>query len=303
MAVHADFEAFTCQCRLAVEDSAVLSAALAHIGSLLQRVDDAASSFRADSELSRLQRAGGGRTSPLLAALLRAALDAAELSGGDVVPTLGRELASLGFAPVGPAPAAATPRQRPAESWRSIVLDHCELTVPAGVVLDLGATAKAAAADLAAREVHERFGTSVLVSLGGDIATAGDAAWEVLVQDLPEDPAAQVSLVGGWAMATSSTQKRFRGTGAARVHHILDPRTALPAPAAWRSATVAAPDCLTANTASTSAIVRGEAAVARLRELGHPARLVRADGGVIELGGWPAADDGRTPALAGEARP
>jgi thiamine biosynthesis lipoprotein len=86
-------------------------------------------------------------------------------------------------------------------------------------------------------------------------------------------------------MATSSTQKRRRGAG---VHHILDPWTALPAPAAWRSVTVAAPDCLSANMASTAAIVRGTGAVARLRELGLPARLVRHDGGVIELGGWPA---------------
>ncbi|AMM32260.1 ApbE-like lipoprotein [Sinomonas atrocyanea] len=299
MAAHADFEAFTCDCRVAVADSSALPAALASVTALLRRVDQAASSYRADSELAVLQRSGGGTVSPLLAHLIRAALDVAERSGGDVVPTLGRELTSLGFGPLEEDAAPEAPVLRPAESWRGISLEGNELTLPRGVVLDLGATAKAAAADLAARGLRDELGTSVLVSLGGDIATAGDDAWEILVQDLPGDPATQVRLTGGWAMATSSTQKRRRG---ASVHHILDPWTALPAPATWRSVTVAAPDCLSANMASTAAIVRGPAAVARLRESGFPARLVRDDGGVIELGGWPAPRTGADAPLAAGAR-
>lgn len=299
MAAHADFEAFTCVCRVAVTDAEALPAALDTVKALLRRVDSAASRFRSDSEIAALQRAGGGHVSPLLADLLRAALEMAERSDGDVVPTLGRDLASLGFGPLEAMGSLAEAHRLAAESWRDVVLDGHDVTLPRGVVLDLGASAKAAAADMAAREVHGRLGTSVLVSLGGDIATAGDAAWEVLVQDLPGDPATQVSLTGGWAMATSSTQKRRQGSG---VHHILDPWTALPAPAVWRSATVAAPDCLSANMASTSAIVRGAGAVARLRELGYPARLVKDDGGVIELGGWPEAALGRDASLTSGVR-
>ena len=48
--------------------------------------------------------------------------------------------------------------------------------MPAGTQLDLGATAKAVAADRCARLVHDALGTGVLVSLGGDIATAGAGA-------------------------------------------------------------------------------------------------------------------------------
>ena len=307
MAAVADFEAFTCACRLAVTDPAALGPALAHVEELLGRVDAAASSFRPDSELSRLQRAGGGSVSPLLASLLRAALDAADRSGGAVVPTLGRELVDLGFGPPPEDTAAATgprvsARPLPAESWRQVTLDAGVLAIPPGVRLDLGATAKAAAADRAAAEVHARFGTSVLVSLGGDLATAGDAAWEVLVQDLPVDPACQVSLAGGWAIATSSTQKRRRRAGTLVAHHILDPWTALPAPGVWRSVTVAAPDCVSANTASTAGIVRGTGAVAWLRGLGYPARLVRADRDVVELNGWPTDSADHRPALASGAR-
>lgn len=293
----ADFSAFTCECRLAVADPSVLGPALARLTGFLDRVDEAASRFRPDSEINRLQRAGGGDLSPLLAQLLAAALDAAERSHGDVVPTLGSELSRLGFGPACAPTEEVThaslerplvPTLIPATSWRHIELDGRTLRLPRGVALDLGATAKAAAADIAARDLHEAFDTSVLVSLGGDIATAGNERWEVLVQDLPDDPASQVSLTGGWALATSSTQKRRRGLGAASAHHILDPWTSLPAPAAWRSVSVAAPDCVSANMASTAAVVRGPGAVGWLRGLGYPARLVRADGGVLELNGWPA---------------
>lgn len=291
MAVAVDFEAFTCSCRLAVSAEAAVEPALGHVQSFLRSVDEACSRFRPDSELNALQRRGGGKASPLLAALVRTALAAAERSEGDVVPTLGAELAELGY---GPAVGSALPvseRVLPAESWRGVrVDDDGVLTIPAGVALDLGATAKAAAADQAAREVHERFATSVLVSLGGDLATAGPDPWEVFVQDLPHDPSTQVQLSGGWAMATSSTQKRRWRSGSFERHHILDPRTSLPAAPVWRSVSVAAPDCVSANVASTAAVVRGERAIPWLRNLGYPARLVREDGRVLELSGWPAKE-------------
>ncbi|MDQ4490424.1 FAD:protein FMN transferase [Sinomonas sp. ASV486] len=298
MPASADFEAFTCECRLVVSDPAALGPALELVRDLLHRVDEAASRFRPDSELNRLVQAGGGTVSPLLAGLLDCALDTAERSRGAVVPTLGRPLAELGFGPAPVSDASASPvasevagtssvvpRIVPAESWRDVRLDGSVLTVPPGVVLDLGATAKAASADLAAREVFARFETSVLVSLGGDIATAGSESWEVLVQDLPSDPVTQVRLDGGWAIATSSTQKRRARQSHAQ--HILDPWTSLPAPELWRSVSVAAPDCLSANMASTGAVVLGTRGVAWLRELGYPARLVRSDGDVVELNGWP----------------
>ncbi|KHL01237.1 hypothetical protein LK10_17180 [Sinomonas humi] len=296
MPVSADFEAFTCACRLAVADKGVLGPALADLKAFLDRVDEACSRFRPDSELSRLQRSGGGQAGPLLAGLVRTALDVAQRSDGDVTPTLGNELSDLGYGPASGcrqlSPGTSAPliaeRVLPSESWRGVRIDDGVLILPPGVSLDLGATAKAAAADLAARELHERFGTSVMVSLGGDLATAGPEAWEVFVQDLPDDPHTQVRLTGGWAMATSSTQKRRWRSGSLELHHILDPRTSLPASPVWRSVSVAAPDCVSANMASTAAIVRGEGALPWLRALGYPAWLVRDDGRVLEINGWPA---------------
>ncbi|MET7395768.1 FAD:protein FMN transferase [Dactylosporangium sp. NPDC005572] len=180
----------------------------------------------------------------------------------------------------------------PTADWRHVRLDGRRLTVPPGVRLDLGATAKAWTADRCARLVADMLGCGVLVSLGGDIATAGAApagGWRVLVQDRPGQPACTVRLPGGAAIATSSTiSRRWAGAGGRRLHHIIDPRTARPAEPVWRTVTVSARTCLLANTLSTAAVVRGVAGHGWLARQGAPARLVAADGSVLTTVGWPA---------------
>jgi thiamine biosynthesis lipoprotein len=71
------------------------------------------------------------------------------------------------------------------------------------------------------------------------------------------------------------------------LHHIVDPRTGLPAGGPWRTASVAAATCADANAAATAAIVARERAEAWLVAAGVPARLVGHDGEVRYLGGWP----------------
>ena len=81
-----------------------------------------------------------------------------------------------------------------------VTLEDRVVTVPPGVVLDLGATAKAIAADRCADRVHRATGSGVLINLGGDIATAGaapDGGWQVLVHDAADDPASSVALPSG----------------------------------------------------------------------------------------------------------
>ena len=88
-------------------------------------------------------------------------------------------------------------------------------------------------------------------------------------------------------LATSSTAARRWRRGGDVLHHILDPRSGLPAAPVWRTASVAADTCADANAASTAAIIRGEAALAWLAGLGLPARLVAESGAVVTLCGWP----------------
>jgi thiamine biosynthesis lipoprotein len=332
----AEWQVWSTKARVVVTDPAALGEARRLVAGQLAAVDAAASRFRDDSELSRIAMAGGTprQVSPLLAELVAVALHAAEASGGDVDPTLGGPLANLGYDRdialirydgCAPAPAVddgadalaagaalgATVWRAPA--WRRIVLDGEWLTVPAGVQLDLGATAKAHTADRCAALVAERLGVGVLVSLGGDLATAGGAppgGWRVRAQDRPGEPASTVTLAPGAALATSSTIGRRWLREGRVLHHVLDPRTCRPADPVWRTVSVAARSCLAANTASTASLVRGATATGWLNTLGLPARLVRRDRSVLTLAGWPADAPtapvvGRPPtaAAAGQAEP
>ena len=267
----------------------------------LAAIDLACSRFRADSELSRLNRAGGRpvRISPLLAEALEVALDAARATAGDVDPTCGAALIDLGydrdFAEVARTGARRVVTARAIPGWQKVELDRARglARVSAGLVLDLGATAKALAADRAAGRIHGAVGCGVLVNLGGDIAVAGEApegGWRVRVID-DEDAVGRVPeqavaiTVGG--LATSSTGVRVWRRGTQTVHHIISPATGRSAEPYWLTATVAGATCVAANTASTAAIVRGPQAVPWLERLGMPARLVRPDGTVTFTGPWP----------------
>jgi thiamine biosynthesis lipoprotein len=290
--------------RVVVTDRDALGAARRHLRRDLAALDLACSRFRADSEIRGLDRTAGRPTqvSELLAGALAAALAAAAGTDGDVDPTVGEALAAAGYDRDFAAVAADGPRIRvrpaAAPGWRLVKLDVGRriVSVPAGVRLDLGATAKAWAADQAAARIAAELGCGVLVALGGDLACAGptpDRGWQVRVQDVtgPVDETSdgqwsQVGLHHG-GLATSSTRARQWVRGGQVLHHIIDPRNGLPVRSPWRTVSVAAGSCLAANTASTAVVIRGAAAVPWLEARGATARLVDHDGGVRLIGGWP----------------
>jgi FAD:protein FMN transferase len=268
----------------------------------LDRIDRACSRFRDDSELSQLSRRAGHwvEVSPLCLEAVEAGLRAARLTGGAVDPTVGRSLRLLGYdRDFEKLEGREGPRLQllAASGWATVDVDRRRgaVRVPRGVELDLGATAKALAADRAAGEVSERLGCSTLVSLGGDLALGGPApagGWPVRVTEHHaagfDSPGQTIALSTG-ALATSSTAaRRWSGPEGDR-HHIVDPATGRPAREVWRAATVAAATCVDANTASTAAIVLGPAAPGWLADRRLPARLLASDGRVTRVAGWPDA--------------
>jgi thiamine biosynthesis lipoprotein len=296
------FPALGTTANVLVTEPGAIAAARRAVEDELAEMDVAASRFRADSELSLVNGAGGRRVQvgPLFVTALTVALRAAELTDGDLDPTIGRALRLSGYdrdfaevARVGPAPAQ---QAMPAPGWRAVELDPVEgsVRVPAGVEVDLGATAKALAVDRAAASAHTAAGCGVLVSVGGDLAVSGSPAtngWVVRVTDDHRDslgPRGQTVTVVDGGLATSSTTVRRWSRGERTVHHIVDPWTGEPADGPWRTVSVTARSCVDANIASTAAIIRGARAVPWLRDLGLPARLVAKDDAVVTVGGWPA---------------
>jgi thiamine biosynthesis lipoprotein len=291
-------------------DPAAIGRAEIILRSELEAIDLACSRFREDSEISRVSRGGGRKVeiSPLLTEAMQVALEVAEVTNGAVDPTVGSAIASLGYDRVFPlVPAHGLPLRdgpTPVPGWQCIELDVRArlLRTPAGVALDLGASAKAFVADRAAALIAEATGTGVLVNLGGDIALAGPPpadGWAVgLSPDSASTPqeAGVVIAIRHGGLASSGTSVRTWRRGARSVHHIVDPATGLSAASCWSLVTVAATTCVAANAASTAAIVWGAGAPERLSAFGLPCRLVHEDGPVLLLGGWPV-DKVREPML------
>lgn len=269
----------------------------------LSLIDAACSRFRDDSELAAVNRSGGRpvRVSATLMGALEVALKAAAVTVGRVDPTVGAALVLSGYDRDFAAVRGSRVRRIRAAAvagWKEIELDRQAGTVrvPAGVTVDLGATAKALAADRAAeRARHSVRAAGVLVNLGGDIATAGTpppGGWRVRVADSHRaaagDPGQSVTIQSGGLATSSTTVRRWRRRGA-EAHHIVDPATGAPAAEHWRTVSVAAASCVDANIASTAAIVLGAAAADWLEDGALPARLIDIDGYVVVTGGWPDA--------------
>ena len=284
-----------------VVEPARLGAALAALERELDAIDVACSRFRDDSELARVNAATGRavRIGPLLMEALRVAQRASDATGGIVSPTLGRSVRLAGydrdFRLVALRDADTFEARFETVAPASVELDEERATVrvPPGVELDLGATAKALAADRGARAAHAAAGCGVLVALGGDIAIAGEAppgGWSVRIADDHAAPldgdGPTVALAGGGLASSGTTVRRWR-SGDAELHHIVDPRSGRPADTPWRTVSVAAATCVDANVASTAAVVLGESAPSWLAERRLPARLVARDGRTVRVAGWP----------------
>ena len=254
------------------------------------------SRFRADSELSRLNRdrREAVPASPLLRELARAVETAGRCSGGLVDATLLDPLERAGYRssfaqlrPVALADALASRSGRapatphPAARWRSIRVDAQAGTVtrPPGLRIDSGGVGKGLLADLVASSLRRE--RSFAVDCCGDIRIGGSSRRErrVLVDDpFGGAPIHELALREG-AVATSGIGRRCWLDAEGRAaHHILDPGSGEPAFTGIVQATAVAPTALLAEIHAKAALLAGPAGAAAW--LPHGGVLVADDGGV-----------------------
>ena len=216
----------------------------------LTALDEACSRFREDSELVRLNAAAGRgpvAVSPLLFEAIEVALTAAGQTGGLVDPTVGRTLRLAGydrrFATVKLRDGSTfRPSFAPVPGWKQVELDPAARTVRPGrdVELDLGATAKALAADRIARSAAllpapacSSASAATSRSTGRARTAAGRFASRTTTRPPPDEPGPTVALAAGGLATSGTTVRRWRA-GEVALHHIVDPRTGRPADDAWR---------------------------------------------------------------------
>ncbi len=189
--------------------------------------------------------------------LLELGLAVMRESGGAFDPRLRPLIDLWGFD--GDAPAVPDP-----DTLRAAVARLQALGAPRSVgdlaaaadLLHFGAWAKGYAVDRATAVLRSRGVTAALVNAGGEIRCYG-RDWTVGVQH-PRLPGALVASLhpGTAAVATSGDYERFFAQDGIRYHHLLDPRTGMPA-RGCRSVTVLAGSCARADALATAVFVLG----------------------------------------------
>ena len=276
-------------------DGRDVARALRRVWRIFAREDVRFSRFRPDSELSTVNARAGEwvPVSAPFATLIRMALKAARDTDGlfdptvlpalmaagydrdfaDVVARGDREDEELrairrGFADLMIKSATAC------GAWRDVELDGSRLRIPVGAALDLGGIAKGWTVDLAVASLTRL--PWAIVDAGGDLRIAGRPSEGVDVgiedPDVKEAEVLRLRLDAG-ALATTSVTVRAWAHDA---HHLIDPRTSLPARTGVVQATMWAPTCAEAEVSSKEALLRGPEILDRVRGC-----LVMATGEVI----------------------
>lgn len=224
-------------------DSAGAAMALRAAHDSVRLVDSLMSTWRPESEISRVN-ASAGRGEPIavspqtMRVLCKARLYW-RLSGGAFDPTVGPIVRAWGFEAVrgGRPPRRALDSLRVLVGFGRVELDSVARTVRlprAGMRLDLGGIAKGYALDLARRALASPSITGGSVDLGGNVLVFGrppeGGKWRVaIVNPLDRDRTIGALALDSGAVATSGDYEHYRLIGGRRYGHLIDPRTGMPA--------------------------------------------------------------------------
>lgn len=244
----------------------------------VDRVVAQMSTYEADSDLSRFNRAPSGTWQtlpPEFYSVLRYAMSLAESSGGAYDPTVGPLVNLWGFGPdkrphEAPA-AAAIAAARARVGWSKIRLDDAghRAFQPGGVYVDLSSVAKGFGVDQVARFLDRAGVRSYLVEVGGELRAHGrkpdGTPWHVGIErpgaaagavDNPDEVERIVSL-NEKAIATSGDYRHFFESGGTFFSHHIDPRSGYPVAHRVASVSVIAADCMHADPLGTTLTVLG----------------------------------------------
>jgi thiamine biosynthesis lipoprotein len=272
----------------------------ARAAELIEALEAKWSRFRPTSELCTLNAAAPSPVivSPETFALVERAVHAWTTTGGRYDPTVLAAVVAAGYdrdfsavSAEGPGPPTGTAAV-PAPGCAGIVLDARvgAIILPRGVALDLGGIGKGYAADLVGGALVEHGAAGVLVNLGGDLRAFGAApeayGWVVEVDDPLGTGATGLLALGGGAIATSTRLRRTWERDGRVLHHLIDPRTGLPAMSGLASVTVVAGEAWRAEVLAKAAFVAGaDEGSALIIAAGATGLFVHDDGRVQELAG------------------
>ena len=270
-----------------VETDVEVSGEFAAAEEEFRRLERVFSRFDAESELSRLNRAGAMRCSAEMVEVTQLALRARDATDGRFDPTVHDAVAAAGydrtFAELAPDRAGPAPAAQPCGGSVDVDENTGVVTLGPGVSMDLGGIVKGWAAERVCG-LLEHAGPC-LVNAAGDIAVRGvpaSGSWPV-ERETPAGPVVLGLTHGG--IATSGRDYRRWQRGGAEQHHLIDPATGTPSASDLVTVTVVAPDAVEAEVLAKALFLAGErAALAEAEERGIACLLVNEDERVVVRG-------------------
>ena len=267
----------------------LIRVATSTIASLEQRW----SRFLPDSDISRINAHPGVpvQVHSTTVELVGRAIDAWALTDGVFNPTVGTSLIAAGydrpFTELAPLTNAVA---QSASSPANIEVHPIPrtVTIPAGVILDMGGIGKGAAADHTVRVLLAAGATAAMVNLGGDLRAEGECpegGWEVVL-DCPGSPETRTIRIAAGAVCTSSVVKRRWQTVEGERHHIIEPSSGRSTDSDIATATVVGAEAAQCEVLATSVVALGATAGTELMQRHHTSGLlVDHGGGVHDVGG------------------
>lgn len=224
------FRAMDTEVDVIVEAATPAPAAMLAVRLLFEQQEQRFSRFRPASQLSRLN-AGEAVEDALVATACGLALESFEMTDGLFNPMVLPALAEAGYGKTFGEVHGGRPRGQDTPDLRACVAIDGQRVQVSGGQLDLGGIVKGWTVDLAVEQVGAAY-PGFFLNAGGDLrcsgAEAGQDGWLVGVDDGAGGMAWEGALRG--ALATSTTRKRRWTTAAGgEAHHLIDPRTGLPA--------------------------------------------------------------------------
>jgi len=266
----------------------------------VDRVVAQMSTYEADSDLSRYNRAPAGtcRTlPPEFFDVLAYALDLARDTGGAYDPTVGPLVDAWGFGPGSHAHAVPSDADidaaRTRVGWQRVRLDPATRRAcqPGGTVLDLSSVAKGFGTDQVARRLEREGVTDFLVDIGGELRAhgrrPGGGDWQVGIERpgaaigavTATDAIVRVLALRERAIATSGDYRHVFEDGGRFYSHHIDPRSGRPVEHRIASVTTVADDGMHADSIGTALTVLGpDRGLAWARERGLAVLMILHDG-------------------------
>ena len=231
---------------------------------LIRQLEAEISTTDPHSAMSELNRNGTAQLSPGAAALTERALELCADTQGTLDISIYPVVRAWGFTTGSyriPAPEELADLLTHVD-YTKISLEENRISIPQGMMLDLGSVAKGYTGDLLAGLFRDNGVTSALMNLGGNVQAVGKkpdgSPWRVGIQDPKSTDYMGILEVDDQAVVTSGGYERyFTGEDGQIYWHIIDPADGAPAKNGLISATIVGKEGLRCDALSTATFIMG----------------------------------------------